>query len=115
MTVDAKGRMVLVGTFETNLGGGQLTTAWVDMLKADGSELTASGMYWADYSPAAYPIVFNDVAVDRDGSLYLAGEWYTNASGTEGNALVARIPSVDLPGATFQMDEAPRLQNTMAG
>ena len=115
MTVDAKGRVVLVGTFETNLGGGQITTAWVDMLKADGSELTASGMYWADYSPAAYPVVFNDVAVDSGGNLYLAGEWYTNASGTEGNALVARIPSVDLPGATFQMDMIWRYDGPATG
>ena len=75
MTVDAKGRVVLVGTFEASFSGGQITTAWVDMLEADGSELTASGMYWADYDPAAYPIVFNDVAVDPDGNLYLAGEW----------------------------------------
>ena len=116
MTVDAKGRVVLVGTFQTNLGGGDLTTAWVDLLKADGSELTASGMYWADYGPgAAYPIVFNDVAVDPDGSLYLAGEWYTNPSGSEGNALVARIPSVDLPGATFQMDKIWRWDGQATG
>lgn len=115
MTVDAKGRVVLVGTFETSLGGGPLTTAWVDMLRADGSGLTASGMYWADYSPAAYPIVFNDVAVDSGGNLYLAGEWYTNASGTEGNALVARIPSIDLPGATFQMDTIWRFDGPASG
>ena len=115
MTVDAKGRVVLVGSFQTTLGGGQITTAWVDLLKADGSELAASGMYWADYSPAAYPIVFNDVAVDPDGSLYLAGEWYTNTSGTEGNALVARIPSVDLPGATFQMDKIWRWDGQASG
>ena len=85
------------------------------MLKADGSGLTASGMYWADYSPAAYPIVFNDVAVDPGGNLYLAGEWYTNTSGTEGNALVARIPSVDLPGATFQMDMIWRFDGQATG
>ena len=115
MTVDARGRVVLVGTFETSLGGGQITTAWVDMLKADGSELTASGMYWADYSPSAYPVVFNDVVVDSGGTLYLAGEWYTNASGTEGNALVARIPSVDLPGATFQMDTIWRRDGAASG
>jgi hypothetical protein len=115
MTVDAKGRVVLVGSFETNLGGGPFTTAWVDMLKADGTGLTASGMYWADYSPAAYPIVFNDVAVDPDGSLYLAGEWYTSGSGSEGNALVARIPSVDLPGATFQMDKIWRWDGPASG
>jgi hypothetical protein len=116
MTVDAKGRVVLVGTFQTTLGGGPLTTAWVDLLRADGSGLAASGMYWADYSPAAYPVVFNDVAVDAsDGSLYLAGEWYTNASGTEGNALVARIPSVDLPAATFQMDRIWRYDGPASG
>ena len=115
MTVDAKGRVVLVGTFQTSLGGGQLTTAWVDLLNARGSELAASGMYWADYSPAAYPIVFNDVAVDSGGNLYLAGAWYTNASGAEGNALVARIPSVDLPDATFQMDSIWRFDGPASG
>jgi hypothetical protein len=115
MTVDAKGRVVLVGTFETTLGSGEITTAWVDLLKADGSELTASGMYWADYSPNAYPIAFNDVAVDATGSLYLAGTWYTNVAETEGNALVARIPSVDLPGATFQMDTIWRFDGPASG
>lgn len=115
MTVDAKGHVVLVGTFETSLGGSQITTAWVDMLKANGSDLAASGMYWADYSPDAYPIVFNDVSVDSGGNLYLAGEWLTNTSGTEGNALVARIPSIDLPGATFQMDKIWRWDGPASG
>jgi hypothetical protein len=115
MTVDAKGRVVLVGTFEASPGAEQITTAWVDMLKADGSELTAAGMYYADYGAVAYPILFNDVAVDSSGNLYLAGEWLTNASGTEGNALVARIPSVDLPGANFQMDTIWRHDGPASG
>ena len=116
MTVDAKGRVVFVGTFETSLGGSPLTTAWVDVLKADGSDLAASGMYWADYGPgAAYPIVFNDVAIDASGNLYLAGEWWTSKTGTEGNALVARIPSIDIPGATFQMDKIWRFDGPASG
>jgi hypothetical protein len=72
-------------------------------------------MYYADYGAAQYPVVFNDVAGDSAGNLYLAGEWLTSGSGTEGNALVARIPSVDLPGATFQMDMIWRWDGAASG
>ena len=115
MTVDAKGRVVLVGTFDTTLGPDALTTAWVDMLAADGRSLTASGMYFADYGATSYPVIFHDVALDGSGNIYLAGEWWTNSGGTEGNALVARIGSPDLPGATFQMEKIWRLDGPASG
>ena len=40
--------------------------------------------------PSAYPVVFNDAA-DWDGNVYLAGEWHTNASGTEGDAHATEV------------------------
>ncbi len=116
MTVDAKGRVVLIGTFGVNLGGGDdITTSWVDVLAADGSDRIASGMYYADYGVGnRYPIFFHDVAVDADGSIYCAGEWRTNAASTEGNALVARIPSPDA-GLGFSMDKIWRFDGQASG
>ena len=115
MTVDAKGRVVLVGVSYTWVGGDPMTTAWVDMLAADGSSVAQSTTCYADYGATHYPVVFHDVALDGTGNIYLAGEWQTNLGGTEGNALVARIPSPDIVGSAFAMEKIWRFDGPATG
>jgi hypothetical protein len=98
MAVDTKGRMVLIGTFDVDLGSGDFTTGYLYVVAADGSDLTASAMLYADYGPPnQYGVIPHKVVVDSTNTIYIAGEWHTNLAGTEGNALVARIPSIDTP------------------
>ena len=90
---------MLSGTFDVNLGSGDFTTGWLDVVAADGKDLAASAMLYADYGPGAqYGLIPRKVVVDPvDNTMYVAGEWHTNHAGTEGNALVARIPPIETP------------------
>ena len=98
MAVDAKGRVVTVGSFKASPGPTLITTAELLVFAANGKGLDASMMFYADYGPSnEYATRFNRVVVCPDGTMYAAGAWETNASGTEGNALVARIPAIETP------------------
>jgi hypothetical protein len=82
---------------------------------ADGSSVAQSTTCYADYGAIQYPVIFHDVALDGSGNIYLAGEWQTNLGGTEGNALVARIPSPDIAGSTFEMEKIWRFDGPATG
>ncbi len=99
MTVDGKGRVVIVGSFEASPGADVITTAYMEVFAADGSGLTASAMFYSDFGPLnRYPARFNKVVVDSTGTIYCAGEWETSGTGVDGNAIVVRFPPIESPG-----------------
>jgi hypothetical protein len=115
ITLDASGRMVFVGTADTVAGATSLTTAWVGMLPADGSATMWEGTLFNDMGATGYRVYFHDVALDAGGNLYLAGEWWTDVNGTEGNALVARIPAPVVGGGPMQAEKIWRWDGPASG
>ena len=98
MAVDGQGRIVIVGGVETTILSTALWTAYLEVFGVDGA-LSASTTFCFEAGPSlGYAARFNKVVVDSAGTMYCAGGWDTNAAGTEGNAIVVRVPAIESPG-----------------
>jgi hypothetical protein len=112
MTVDGKGRVVLVGTMETDYGAGEFTAGYLDFVAPDGSGMAASAVLTADYDPSVYGLIPYTVTTDSTNGVWVTGEWHTNLAGTEGNALVVRLVLID---TTIGIDRIWRVDGPASG
>jgi outer membrane protein assembly factor BamB len=95
MTVDAKGRVVMVGWMYTTAWGPQMMVGSLEVRAPDGTAY-ASAMWPADFGPGAvYPAMYESVVTDPDCRIYIAGNINTSPTWGVGNAMVVRWPSPD--------------------
>jgi hypothetical protein len=93
MTVDGKGRLVLVGTQQQGFGPDQFTAGFLYFISPSGSMMEQS--VWLSAENWTCGLIPWSVTTDSNDQVWLTGEWHTNQTGTEGSAVVVKVTSID--------------------
>ena len=101
MTVDPKGRVILVGWRYSDAWVPQMKVGFLEYWTPSGTGDPGGAMFPADFGPGAvYPAEFDSVITDATGRIFCAGSINTAAEWGTTNAVVVTWPSIDsqVPG-----------------
>jgi hypothetical protein len=92
--VDAKGRVILIGSDTTSFGGNPAIRVGILHVYDAGSKWPGtSAMFWGDFDvDVKWAVDFSRVAVDSTGRIFCTGTLSTSGTGLEANALVVSFP-----------------------